>query len=84
MKDKVELIQAVTEVIISAIYHGRHFSPTRDKVVIRKCVDYILDQVNPQTNGNTKGNEVKGNEVKCNKVNALNFDELISIVKGQK
>lgn len=31
-----ELEDNILEVIRSLIYHGRHFSPTRDKIVIEK------------------------------------------------
>ena len=31
----------ILEVIGSLIYHGRHFSPKRDEVVIRKSLDRI-------------------------------------------
>ncbi len=33
----------IEECITTCIYHGRHFSPSRDKIVIQKSVDYIID-----------------------------------------
>lgn len=37
--------EQLLEVIRSLIYHGRHFSPSRDAVVIRKSLDRIYDVV---------------------------------------
>jgi len=36
MKEKIK------EVCSSLIYHGRHFSKTRDKIVVKKSVDYLM------------------------------------------
>jgi hypothetical protein len=33
----------IIEVIKSLIYHGRHFNPKRDEIVIQKSYDRILD-----------------------------------------
>ncbi len=35
----------IEELIRAAIYHGRHFSPTRDDAVVRNSVRYIHDMV---------------------------------------
>ncbi len=43
------------EVIKAAIYHGRYFSRTRDKLVIKKSVDYILDLIEELLDGTTEG-----------------------------
>ena len=36
------MTKKLEDLIKSVIYHGRHFSPSRDAVVIKKSVDYIL------------------------------------------
>ncbi len=33
----------IEEVLRALIYHGRHFSPKRDEVVVRKTIDYIKE-----------------------------------------
>lgn len=45
LEEDAELIRTkeqLNEVLRSLIYHGRHFSPTRDKVVLRKSSDAIF------------------------------------------
>jgi hypothetical protein len=32
--------------VMDLISHGRHFNAYRDKVVIRKCVDYLMELIN--------------------------------------
>lgn len=39
--EKTFLRNRTEEIIRSLIYHGRHFSPTRDAVVIRKAADAL-------------------------------------------
>ncbi len=41
-----EQVMAVREVILNAIYHGRHFSPKRDRVVEIKDVNRIFEIFN--------------------------------------
>lgn len=37
-----ELKDKITEIHSKLIYHGRHFSPSRDKVVLDKSIGAIL------------------------------------------
>jgi hypothetical protein len=39
--------QQIAALITSVIYHGRHFAPSRDAVVIKKDVEYILSLLQP-------------------------------------
>jgi hypothetical protein len=39
------------EVCRELIHHGRHFSPHRDAVVIRKCADYLAELADTYYNG---------------------------------
>jgi len=34
--------EKIVEVIKSLIYHGRHFSPKRDDIVIQKALEYLV------------------------------------------
>ena len=36
------LREAVREVVSGLIYHGRHFHPSHDRIVIKKAVEYLL------------------------------------------
>jgi hypothetical protein len=40
---EVELRKRLWEVFTATIYHGSHFSKSRDRVVIRKDVDYVME-----------------------------------------
>ena len=37
-----EMREKIAEITTKLIYHGRHFSPSRDAVVIDKSIEYIL------------------------------------------
>jgi len=41
-KSEDSLREAVREVVISLIYHGRHFHPSRDAIVVKKAVEYLV------------------------------------------
>lgn len=49
--------ELLLEVLRSLIYHGRHFSKTRDEVVLRKSLDRIIELTSNPSNPWVKASE---------------------------